>query len=123
MTTTSYRLLKSQNISATLPSEFSKLRYLKVFRIPSEWKLFLATWATMQLRQPEHRRKIDFRIHTQDLGNMKNLQKLVLASNSFTGPLPDALEKLTKLTDMRISDNDFTGKIPNFISKWAQIEK
>ncbi|PWA94895.1 leucine-rich repeat transmembrane protein kinase [Artemisia annua] len=142
-------LLKGQNISATLPSEFSKLRYLKVLDLSRNLLngTVPSTWATMQLTNLSFMGNrlsgqfptaltrmvtlLDLSIEGNrfsgsippDIGNMKNLQKLVLASNSFTGPLPDALEKLTNLRDMRISDNNFTGKIPNFISKWAQIEK
>nr|XP_043626685.1 probable LRR receptor-like serine/threonine-protein kinase At1g07650 [Erigeron canadensis] len=141
--------IKSQNISSDLPSEFSKLRYLKVLDLSRNYLdgTVPSQWATMRLTNlslmgnrlsgqfPRALTRmttlIDLSIEgnrfsgliPQDIGNMKSLQKLVIASNTFTGPLPVALAKLTNLTDLRISDNNFTGKIPNFISQWTQIGK
>ncbi|KAM0047916.1 putative protein kinase RLK-Pelle-DLSV family [Helianthus debilis subsp. tardiflorus] len=141
--------IKSQNISAALPSEFSKLRYLRILdlsrnylngTIPSEW-------ATMQLHNlslmgnrfsgpfPRALTRMttlrDLSLEgnrfsgsiPQTIANLKNLERLILTSNEFTGELPEALGNLTNLTDMRISDNNFTGKIPNFISRWTKIGK
>ncbi|KAI3744152.1 hypothetical protein L1987_57228 [Smallanthus sonchifolius] len=141
--------IKSQNISASLPSEFSKLRYLRLLdlsrnylngTIPSEWATIqLHNLSLMGNRLSGPFPNVLTRMTTlldlslegnrfsgslpATIANMKNLQRLVLTSNDFTGELPVALGKLTNLTDMRISDNNFTGKIPNFISQWTQIGK
>ncbi|KAL7605895.1 probable LRR receptor-like serine/threonine-protein kinase At1g07650 isoform X1 [Lactuca sativa] len=141
--------LKSQNISAAIPPEFSKLRYLTQLDLSRNYLngTIPPQWATMRLgdlslmgnRLSGPFPRVLTRITTlvnlsmegnrfsgsipQEIVNMKNLQKLVLASNEFSGPLPVGLGKLTNLTDMRISDNNFTGKIPDFIGNWTQIQK
>ncbi|KAK1425443.1 hypothetical protein QVD17_20795 [Tagetes erecta] len=141
--------IKSQNISAALPSEFSKLRYLRLLdlsrnylngTVPSEWATMqLQNLSLMGNRLSGPFPKVLTRMTTllelslegnrfsgsipPAIANMKNLQRLILTSNDFTGELPVALGKLTNMTDLRISDNNFTGKIPNFISQWKQIGK
>ncbi|XP_076926139.1 putative LRR receptor-like serine/threonine-protein kinase At1g07650 [Bidens hawaiensis] len=141
--------IKSQNISSTLPSEFSKLRYLRVLdlsrnyingTIPAEWatmRLFNLSLMGNRLSGPFPKvltrmtslqelslegNRFSGPIHP-GIANLKDLQRLVLTSNDFTGELPAALGKLTNLTDLRLSDNNFTGKIPSFISQWTQIGK
>nr|CAD1834069.1 unnamed protein product [Ananas comosus var. bracteatus] len=39
-----------------------------------------------------------------ELGNLVNIERLLLPTNAFTGELPASLAKLTNLTDLRISD-------------------
>ncbi|XP_062008977.1 probable LRR receptor-like serine/threonine-protein kinase At1g07650 [Rosa rugosa] len=141
--------LKAQNLTGTLPPEFSKLHYLKVLdvsrnlltgSIPSQW-------ATMQLEElglmgnrlsgpfPKvltnittlRNLSIEGNLFSGpiplEIGKLVKLEKLILSSNLFTGELPQALAKLTNLLDMRITDNNFSGKIPDFIGNWTQISK
>ncbi|EOA34297.1 hypothetical protein CARUB_v10021813mg [Capsella rubella] len=58
-----------------------------------------------------------------ELGNLRNLQKLLLSSNYLSGEIPSTFAKLTSLTDFRISDNQFTGTIPDFIQHWTKLGK
>ncbi|PRQ31309.1 putative protein kinase RLK-Pelle-DLSV family [Rosa chinensis] len=58
-----------------------------------------------------------------ELGNLVNLQKLILSANNLTGELPVALMNLTKLTELRISSNNFTGRMPDFQESWNQLQK
>ncbi|KAL8227733.1 hypothetical protein R6Q57_015317 [Mikania cordata] len=141
--------IKSQNISTALPSEFSKLRYLRILDLSRNYLngTIPSTWATMQLHNlslmgnrlsgpfPKALTRMSTLLDLslegnrftgsipQEIANLKNLERLVITSNDFMGELPVALGKLTNLTDLRISDNNFTGKIPNFISQWTQIGK
>nr|XP_017246022.1 PREDICTED: probable LRR receptor-like serine/threonine-protein kinase At1g07650 isoform X2 [Daucus carota subsp. sativus] len=143
------RALKSQNLSGSVPSEFSKLHHLKNLDLSRNYlnNTIPRTWASMNLtglsfmgnRLSGPFPKALTNIITlsnlslegnafsgaipTDIGNLVKLQKLVLSSNSFSGELPEELSNLTNLTDMRISDNNFTGKIPDFIQRWSQIEK
>ncbi|KAF8409141.1 hypothetical protein HHK36_005214 [Tetracentron sinense] len=80
-------------------------------------------WATMHLVELSIEGNLFLGSIPRELGNLVNIQKLVLSSNEFTGELPVALAKLRNLTDLRISDNNFSGKIPDFIRNWTQIEK
>ncbi|XP_010465401.1 PREDICTED: probable leucine-rich repeat receptor-like serine/threonine-protein kinase At3g14840 [Camelina sativa] len=57
------------------------------------------------------------------LGDLPNLQRLLLSSNYLTGEIPSTFARLTTLTDFRISDNQFTGTIPDFIQNWKGLEK
>ncbi|XP_061370404.1 probable LRR receptor-like serine/threonine-protein kinase At1g07650 [Gastrolobium bilobum] len=141
--------LKAQNLSGTLSSEFSKLRYLKLLdlsrniitgSIPQQW----ATMRLVEISFMGNRLSGPFPTVLTNITTLKNLsiegnlfsgfipteieklinlEKLILSSNAFTGAFPSALSKLTKLTDLRIGDNNFFGTIPDFISKLTLIEK
>jgi len=41
-----------------------------------------------------------------------HLGSLLLASNQLSGPIPDALGRLPKLTDLRLNRNQLSGTIP-----------
>ncbi|XP_028791799.1 probable LRR receptor-like serine/threonine-protein kinase At1g07650 [Neltuma alba] len=142
-------LFKAQNISGTLPPEFSKLQHLKQLdlgrnlftgSIPQQWAaLHLDQLNLMGNKLSGPFPKVLTNITTlrnlsiegnlfsghipPEIGNLVNLEKIILSSNALTGELPPALSKLTKLTDLRISDNNFSGRIPDFISKLTSIEK
>ncbi|MFS8021264.1 putative non-specific serine/threonine protein kinase [Helianthus anomalus] len=142
-------LVSSQNLSTSLPTEFTKLSYLQLLDLSRNYLrgTIPPEWATMRLsnlslmgnrlsgRFPTALTKIATLLYLsiegnhfsgpipKEIANLKNLDKLDLSSNDFTGHLPAALAKLTNLTYLRICDNNFTGKLPNFISQWTQIER
>ncbi|XP_075664962.1 putative LRR receptor-like serine/threonine-protein kinase RFK1 isoform X7 [Castanea sativa] len=58
-----------------------------------------------------------------ELGDLTNLQTLMLSSNNLTGNLPMAFAGLRNLTDFRINDNKFSGIIPDFIQNWKQLTR
>ncbi|GMH05202.1 hypothetical protein Nepgr_007042 [Nepenthes gracilis] len=59
----------------------------------------------------------------RELGNLINLETLILSSNRLTGPLPTALAELNILTDFRINDNNLSGPIPHFIQNWKRLAR
>ncbi|RXH90360.1 hypothetical protein DVH24_032717 [Malus domestica] len=141
--------LKSQNLSGTVPPEFSKLPYLEELdlsrnvlngTIPSQWATMrLHTLSFMGNRLSGPFPKVLTNITTLrnlsiegnhfsgpipwEIGKLIKLEKLILSSNAFTGKLPSTLGKLTNLSDMRINDNNFSGKIPDFIGNWTRVSK
>ncbi|KAF5458584.1 hypothetical protein F2P56_022605 [Juglans regia] len=141
--------LKAQNLSSTVPPEFSKLRYLNQLdlsrnyltgSIPSQWGIMHLVELSLMgnsLSGPFPTVLTNITTLTNlsiegnrfsgpippKIGKLINLQKLILSSNAFSGELPNELAKLTNLTDMRVSDNNFSGKIPDFIGNWTKIEK
>ncbi|KAF2305355.1 hypothetical protein GH714_004200 [Hevea brasiliensis] len=58
-----------------------------------------------------------------ELGNLVELDTLILNANNLSGSLPMELAKITKLKDFRISGNNFGGKIPSFIQSWKLLER
>ncbi|KAF3430982.1 hypothetical protein FNV43_RR25712 [Rhamnella rubrinervis] len=50
------------------------------------------------------------------IGNLTNLQSVLLQNNNITGPIPSELERLQKLHTLDLSNNFFTGQIPSTIS-------
>nr|GEX11220.1 probable LRR receptor-like serine/threonine-protein kinase At5g10290 [Tanacetum cinerariifolium] len=47
------------------------------------------------------------------LGNLKNLQFLILSQNNFEGPIPESLSSLPNLTSILLGYNNLTGPIPD----------
>ncbi|KAK2368173.1 putative leucine-rich repeat receptor serine/threonine-protein kinase [Trifolium repens] len=56
-----------------------------------------------------------------ELGNLHQLERLLLSSNYFTGNIPATYAKLTKLKQIRLCDNQFSGPIPDFIQSWTSL--
>ncbi|KAK4275517.1 hypothetical protein QN277_018588 [Acacia crassicarpa] len=139
--------LKAQNLSGTIPPEFSKLNHLKKLTlnlnildgsVPDEWASMqlvdlwimgnnlsgpfptvLTNITTLQNLSIEGNRFSG--PIPPDIGKLIKLEKLHLSSNAFTGELPVELSKLKNLTELRISDNDISGQIPYFIGNWTLI--
>ncbi|XP_034901481.1 protein NSP-INTERACTING KINASE 1 isoform X1 [Populus alba] len=56
------------------------------------------------------------------IGNLTNLQTVLLQSNNITGPIPAEIERLSKLHTLDLSDNFFTGKIPSSLGHLRSLE-
>ncbi|KAJ4961497.1 hypothetical protein NE237_021407 [Protea cynaroides] len=48
-----------------------------------------------------------------EIGNLSNLQSVMLQNNSIFGPIPAEIGKLEKLQTLDLSNNNFTGGIPS----------
>ncbi|KAI3731704.1 hypothetical protein L1987_62893 [Smallanthus sonchifolius] len=116
--------ITSQNVSTTLPSEFTKLWYLQFLAlghnylkgtIPSEW-------ATMRLSTLSLIGNRLSGLFPRALTRITTLLDLSIEGNRFSGPIPKDIANLKILEKLRICDNKFTGKIPTFISQWTRIE-
>ncbi|XP_030929940.1 probable leucine-rich repeat receptor-like serine/threonine-protein kinase At3g14840 isoform X3 [Quercus lobata] len=59
----------------------------------------------------------------KELGNLINIERLHLTSNSFTGEVPEKFAELMTMKEFRIGDNNFSGKIPDFIKNWKKLER
>ncbi|XP_052177863.1 probable leucine-rich repeat receptor-like serine/threonine-protein kinase At3g14840 isoform X2 [Diospyros lotus] len=142
-------VLKSQNLSGTLPTELVNLPYLQEIdfsrnylngTIPPEWgstQLRNISLIVNRLTGPIPKElgnistllnlTVEFNqlsgLIPPEIGNLSRLEILHLSSNNFTGELPETLSKLTNLKEIRLSDNHFTGKIPNFIQSWTNLDK
>ncbi|VVB04752.1 unnamed protein product [Arabis nemorensis] len=57
-----------------------------------------------------------------DIGNLINLQKLILDQNILTGPLPTSLGKLINLRYLSLFSNRLSGEIPAFIGDLTMLE-
>ncbi|KAK7271752.1 hypothetical protein RJT34_27913 [Clitoria ternatea] len=56
------------------------------------------------------------------LGNLTNLQTVVLQNNNITGPIPSELGKLSKLETLDLSDNFFNGQIPTSLGHLRSLQ-
>ncbi|KAJ6738721.1 SOMATIC EMBRYOGENESIS RECEPTOR KINASE 1 [Salix koriyanagi] len=56
------------------------------------------------------------------IGNLTNLQTVLLQSNNITGPIPAEIARLSKLHTLDLSDNFFTGKIPSSLGYLRSLE-
>ena len=58
-----------------------------------------------------------------ELGDLANLTRLSLASNSLTGPIPPELGNLANLMDLNLDSNDLTGPIPAELGDLANLTR
>ncbi|CAN6803759.1 unnamed protein product [Brassica oleracea] len=95
-------VVKGQNLNGSLPKEFAGLPLLQEIALE---------FNQISGKLPP------------DLGNLSNIDRMLLSSNYLTGDIPSTFSKLTTLTDFRISDNQFTGTIPDLIQNWTELGK
>lgn len=57
-----------------------------------------------------------------ELGNLKNLVKLSLSTNRFTGEIPPEIGKLVNLNLIDLRNNQLSGKVPNQIGQLKSLE-
>ncbi|KAK2422679.1 putative leucine-rich repeat receptor serine/threonine-protein kinase [Trifolium repens] len=143
-------VLKSQNLSGTLPTELVKLPYLQEINlknnylngtIPPQWGSMtnlidiellgnrltgpipkeLGNITTLKILNLKFNQLSG--VLPPELGNLHQLERLLLSSNNFTGNIPATYAKLTKLKHNRLCDNQFSGPIPDFIQSWTSLER
>ncbi|KAK2970703.1 hypothetical protein RJ640_026709 [Escallonia rubra] len=56
------------------------------------------------------------------IGNLTNLQIVLLQNNNITGPIPAELGRLWKLHTLDLSDNFFTGEIPSSLGRLRSLQ-
>ncbi|KAK7324501.1 hypothetical protein VNO77_28101 [Canavalia gladiata] len=141
-------VLKSQNLSGTLPSELVRLPYLQQIdltrnylngTIPPQWgSMKLVNISLLGNRLTGSIPKelgnittlkslvLEFNQLSEELppelGNLLQLERLLLTSNYFTGNLPATFAKLIALKHIRLGDNQFSGPIPDLIRSWRNLE-
>ncbi|CAL0303723.1 unnamed protein product [Lupinus luteus] len=141
-------VLKSQNLSGTLPPELVRLPYLQEIdltlnylngTIPRQWgSLNLVNISFLGNRVTGSIPKELGNITTlkslvlefnqlygdlpPELGNLTQIERLLLTSNNFSGEIPATFAKLTTLKHVRVGDNQFSGAIPSFIQSWINLE-
>ncbi|KAK7272602.1 hypothetical protein RJT34_29308 [Clitoria ternatea] len=142
-------VLKSQNLTGTVPAEFARLPYLQEVdlsrnylngTIPPQWasiKLVNISLFGNRITGPIPKelgnittlKKLVLEFNQlsgelpPELGNLPQLEILLLTSNYFTGNLPATFARLTTLKHLRLGDNQFSGTLPNFIQSWTSLER
>lgn len=56
------------------------------------------------------------------LGQLKNLQYLILSNNNFTGPIPNSFGNLSNLVYLLLNNNNLTGTIPMSLTSISSLE-
>ncbi|KAM7484490.1 hypothetical protein LguiA_000499 [Lonicera macranthoides] len=56
------------------------------------------------------------------IGNLTNLQTVLLQNNNISGPLPSELGRLQKLETLDLSNNYFTGEIPSSLAHLKSLQ-
>lgn len=56
------------------------------------------------------------------IGNLTNLQIVLLQNNNITGAIPSEIEKLSKLHTLDVSNNMFTGAIPSSLGHLRSLQ-
>ncbi|KAF5207216.1 Lrr receptor kinase serl2 [Thalictrum thalictroides] len=56
------------------------------------------------------------------IGNLTNLQIVLLQNNNITGPIPAEIGSLSKLHTLDLSDNIFTGTVPSVLSNLKSLQ-
>ncbi|KAJ0986349.1 hypothetical protein J5N97_004705, partial [Dioscorea zingiberensis] len=142
-------VLKGQNLTGSLPDEFSNLTSLQVIDLTRNYLngTIPAAWASLPLTNltllgnritgtiPDEFGNIITLLAVslednliegplpQSLGKLVNLDRLHLSANNISGQLPESLGNLNNLTEFRIDGNPVTGKIPSFMGNWKKISR
>ena len=58
-----------------------------------------------------------------ELGNLSNLEGLVLDGNELSGAIPPELGNLSNLTELRLSENQLSGAIPSELGNLSNLER
>ena len=58
-----------------------------------------------------------------EIGNLTNLQHLLLYSNFLSGEIPSEIGNLTNLTDLGLWSNQLTGQIPSEIGNMVSLQQ
>ncbi|KAJ4973647.1 hypothetical protein NE237_006821 [Protea cynaroides] len=56
------------------------------------------------------------------IGNLTNIQKVLLQNNNISGPIPAELGRLIQLQTLDLSNNFFTGEIPSSLSSLKKLQ-
>ncbi|GMH31208.1 hypothetical protein Nepgr_033051 [Nepenthes gracilis] len=56
------------------------------------------------------------------IGNLTNLQIVLLQNNNISGPIPTEIGRLSKLQTLDLSSNSFTGEIPSSLSRLKNLQ-
>ncbi|KAK1404904.1 LRR receptor serine/threonine-protein kinase [Heracleum sosnowskyi] len=139
--------LKALNLTGELPSEFSKLAYLRELQLAQNYiggtipisfgQLPLKILGLMGNRLsgsiPRELANISTleELNVQDnqlggplppaLGNLRSLRTLLLSANNFIGRIPESFSALKNLSEFTIDGSRLSGKIPGFIGNWTKM--
>ncbi|KAK7257141.1 hypothetical protein RIF29_30899 [Crotalaria pallida] len=142
-------LLKGQNVSGVLPSEFGNLTQLKELDLTRNYlngsipKSFARTslfylsllgnrisgQIPAEIGEISNLESLNLENNQlggplpPSLGNLSKLKRLLLSANNFTGTIPETFGKLKNLTDFRIDGSSLSGKIPIFIGNWTKLDR
>ena len=58
----------------------------------------------------------------EELGNLRNLERLYLSNNELTGPVPPSIEGLVNLQRLLLEVNQITGQIPAWLGNLNNLE-
>ncbi|XP_039115896.1 probable LRR receptor-like serine/threonine-protein kinase At1g53440 [Dioscorea cayenensis subsp. rotundata] len=140
-------VLTGQNLTGSLPGEFSNLTFLQVIDLSRNYLngTIPVVWASIPLidlvltgncitgRIPNELSRITTLESLylgsnliegplpQSLGNLTNLAILELTANAINGGLPESWGNLKNMIYFLIGGNPITGKIPDFIGNWTQL--
>jgi hypothetical protein len=56
------------------------------------------------------------------IGNLTNLEIVLLQNNNINGPIPEEIGRLTKLKTLDLSSNHFSGGIPNSVGHLESLQ-
>ncbi|RDX95937.1 putative LRR receptor-like serine/threonine-protein kinase, partial [Mucuna pruriens] len=113
-----YSDLSRNYLNGTIPKEWGSLNLVYMYAFFNFSVIFLP----INLYRSNYTNTLDFKLWT-NLGNLPNIQRLLLTSNNFTGELPATFARLTTLQEVRLGDNNFSGNIPDFIQSWTSLQK
>ncbi|XP_059435600.1 probable leucine-rich repeat receptor-like serine/threonine-protein kinase At3g14840 isoform X3 [Corylus avellana] len=117
--------LTGQDLDGILPPALVKLKYLKIIDLARNYLSgnIPHEWATMQLE------RMSIAVNNlsgpipNHLGKMTTLQYLSIENNQFSGTVPPGLGNLLNLEDIFLSANNLTGELPPALARLTKLRQ
>ncbi len=117
--------LSENNLTGTLPAEWSGLSELETLELPSN---SLSGPIPAELRQLSKLESLGLSSNSlsgpipAELGQLSLLQGLSLTSNLLSGPIPVELGQLSALGSLSLTDNSLSGPIPAELGNLSKLQ-
>ncbi|XP_062005405.1 LRR receptor-like serine/threonine-protein kinase HSL2 [Rosa rugosa] len=114
--------LKMNNFTGDIPASFGRLPQLRVLKLSGNlltgpFPKFLTNLSELTRLDIAYNPTMKPSLLPPEIGNLTNLQELVIFNINLTGNIPDSIGNLVSLRNLDLSQNSLSGTIPESIGR------